>query len=265
MSFWSGAGGSVIGAGAGLLSTGLSIYNTNSANKHAKRQAEQQRSWEERMSNTAHQREVEDLRKAGINPLMTATGGNGASTPNSAIAQTFMANEPDIANSAIGGMNASTKKKEQEQGERLIDSTITKNEAEVDNTTRDSLEYKKTQEAQRNLLQAEEAEARSRTALNNVRFNEDTLTSADRVEAQQAESRQLKGDAEFKDNDAYRWNEVLSNSAESYSRAFNNVASGIHGVRMSYPQNISHTSESFNQKGERVRYTESRTRKTRGK
>lgn len=32
------------------------------------------------MSNTAHQREVKDLRLSGINPLYTATGGSGASS-----------------------------------------------------------------------------------------------------------------------------------------------------------------------------------------
>lgn len=33
------------------------------------------------LANTAHQREVRDLRDAGLNPILSATGGNGAATP----------------------------------------------------------------------------------------------------------------------------------------------------------------------------------------
>ena len=49
-------------------------------------EAQKQRDWEERMSNTAHQRELQDFKAAGINPAITAMGGNGAATPNSAAA-----------------------------------------------------------------------------------------------------------------------------------------------------------------------------------
>lgn len=53
-------------------------------------QANRNRDWQTYMSNTAHRREVEDLRLAGLNPILSGTGGMGASTPSGSMASGAM-------------------------------------------------------------------------------------------------------------------------------------------------------------------------------
>lgn len=75
-----GVGGSLLG---GLMSYNAAKKNNAQNYENALNLQLQQQAWMKMMSDTAHQREVADLRAAGLNPLLSALSGNGASTPNS--------------------------------------------------------------------------------------------------------------------------------------------------------------------------------------
>lgn len=80
------------------------VYNhieQQTAMKFNSAEAAKNRAWQEQMSNTAYQRTVEDMRKAGINPILAYTQG-GASTPAGAQGTIGSASMGMATSSALG-------------------------------------------------------------------------------------------------------------------------------------------------------------------
>lgn len=109
MSIWGGIGAAVGGVGGALLggpagaAVGASIggalgggLDSSNAQKEANKTniklSDKQMAFQERMSSSAHQRQVADMKSAGLNPMLSANLG-GASAPSGSLAQV---QNPDI-------------------------------------------------------------------------------------------------------------------------------------------------------------------------
>ena len=86
------------GIGAGLVAGAGNILGSVSGSKASAREAQRNRDFMERMSSTSYQRQMADMKAAGLNPMLASQIG-GASTPGGSQGQVF--SPQDAGSSAV--------------------------------------------------------------------------------------------------------------------------------------------------------------------
>lgn len=110
--------------GAALISGGASLVGGLFGNQSAKREAERNRNFQERMSNTEVQRRVQDLKAAGLNPMLAYS--SAASAPSGSMANIDQNVGGKAVSTAVETYLASQMVKKQEAEIALTNATTVK-------------------------------------------------------------------------------------------------------------------------------------------
>lgn len=117
--------------------------NTNYANA---KQAAEQMAFQERMYDSRYQKTVEDLKKAGINPMLASSLGGGSSPAGASVSaqigapsQNILSGVPEAVNSAISARRTNAEIKNMSATNSKIESDTALNKALTETTKRDAM------------------------------------------------------------------------------------------------------------------------------
>lgn len=168
---WPGVISGIASAVGGLLKNKSDEDRMKDANRFNREQAQKQMDFQERMSSTAYQRGMRDMRAAGLNPILAYQKG-GASAPSGTAASATFTPSMEVVGPAVSSAL---------HGVRL--------KAEVENM----LEQNKNLQAQNANLHSENARINSTTA----NINADTKIKQEVFQRALAEASKAKTDEEF--------------------------------------------------------------------